>query len=315
MQIAKRIFLFLMVNVLVMVSISIVLNLLGVHGYLTANGIDYRSLMIFCLVWGMGGAFISLQLSRWMAKRSMGVVVIDPRTANGSMAELVERVYRLAKSAGLRTMPEVGYYESPELNAFATGPSKSRSLVAVSTGLLSRMSDAEVDGVLAHEITHVANGDMVTLTLVQGVVNAFAMFLARILAFAVEQALRGDRDDRGGGGMGYFARAMMTMLFETVFLVLGSIVVAAFSRWREFRADAGGARLAGRESMIAALQKLQQTYEIVDPSTESNAVAAMKISGHKKGFLSLFATHPPLEVRIARLQGFSGGVSGSSRVA
>lgn len=298
---AKRVFLFLLTNILVMVSISIILNLLGVHGYMTEYGIDYRSLMIYCAVWGMGGAFISLLMSRWMAKRAMGVQVIDPRQASGYQAELVERVHRLAKNAGLRTMPEVGIYESPELNAFATGPSKSRSLVAVSTGLLARMTTEEIEGVLAHEISHVANGDMVTLTLIQGVVNAFAMFLARILSFAIAQALR-DRDERGGG-MGYFAQMMMTMVFEMVFVVLGSIVVAAFSRWREFRADAGGARLAGRGSMVSALQKLQKTYEIIDPATDQKSVEMMKISGHKKGFMFLFSSHPPLEVRIARLQG------------
>lgn len=297
---AKRVFLFLLTNILVMASITLILNLLGVRGYITAYGINYQSLMIYCLVWGMGGAFISLLLSRWMAKRAMGVQVIDPRQASGYQAELVERVHRLAKNAGLRTMPEVGIYESPELNAFATGPTKARSLVAVSTGLLARMTPEEIEGVLAHEISHVANGDMVTLTLIQGVVNAFAMFLARVLSFAIAQALR-DRDERGGG-MGHFAQMMMTMLFEMVFVVLGSIVVASFSRWREFRADAGGARLAGRESMVSALQKLQRTYDIVDPETDQKSVEMMKISGHKQGFLSLFASHPPLEVRIARLQ-------------
>lgn len=304
MQIAKRVFLFLLTNVLVMVSISIILNVLGVHGYLTAYGIDYQSLMIFCLVWGMGGAFISLLMSRWMAKMAMGVQVIDPRKASGAYAELVERVHRLAKNAGLPKMPEVGVYESPELNAFATGPSKSRSLVAVSTGLMSRMDTDELEGVLAHEISHVANGDMVTLTLIQGVVNAFVMFLARALAFAISQALR-DRDERGGG-MGHFAQMMLTMVLEMVFMIFGSMVVAAFSRWREFRADAGGARLAGRESMVRALQKLQRTYEIVDPSTDGKSVEMMKISGHKKGWMALWASHPPLEVRIARLQGARG---------
>ena len=301
MQIAKRIFLFLLTNILVMATVSILLQVFGFHGYMSAYGIDYQQLMIFCLVWGMGGSFISLLISRWMAKRMMGVHVIDPRRAGGYQADLVERVHRIAKNAGLSTMPEVGIYESPELNAFATGPTKNRSLVAVSTGLLDRMSADELEGVLAHEISHVANGDMVTLTLLQGVVNAFVMFLARVLAFAIAQALR-DRDERGGGVSG-MAQYAITFVLEIVFMILGSIVVAAFSRWREFRADAGGARLAGRDAMVGALRKLQATYEIVDPEADQPAMAAMKISSRRGGFLSLFSSHPPLATRIARLEG------------
>jgi heat shock protein HtpX len=301
MQMAKRIGLFLVTNVLVMVSISIVLNLLGVRGYITDQGLDYQALMIFCLVWGMGGALISLMLSRFMAKQMMGVQVIDPRRASGYEGQLVERVHRLAKNAGLSVMPEVGIYDSPELNAFATGPTRNRSLVAVSTGLIQRMDDEELEGVLAHEIAHVANGDMVTLTLIQGVVNAFVMFLARVIAFAIAQALR-DRNERGEG-MSPFVQMMVTMLLEIVFMIFGTMVVAAFSRWREFRADAGGARLAGREAMVRALQKLQRTYDIVDPDTSKPAIEAMKISGRMGKFGMLFASHPPLEKRIARLQG------------
>lgn len=301
MQIAKRIFLFLLTNILVMVTISFLLNVFGFHGYLTAYGIDYSQLMIFCLVWGMGGSFISLLISRWMAKRMMGVVVIDPKRAGGFQADLVERVYRLARSAGLSTMPEVGIYESPELNAFATGPTRNRSLVAVSSGLLDRMSEEELDGVLAHELSHIANGDMVTLTLLQGIVNAFVMFLARVLAFAISQALR-DRDERGTGPS-YFVQGLIRFVLEIVFMILGSMVVAAFSRWREYRADAGGARLAGRGAMVAALQKLQKTYEIVDTEGAAPAMEAMKISGHRGGFMRLFSSHPPLSDRIARLEG------------
>jgi heat shock protein HtpX len=301
MQIAKRVFLFLITNILVMVSLSIVLNLLGVRGYITAYGINYESLMIFCLVWGMGGAFISLMLSRVMAKFAMGVRVIDPKKATGFEAALVERVYRLARGAGLSVMPQVGFYDSPEVNAFATGPTKNRSLVAVSTGLLNRMDDDEVDGVLGHEIAHVANGDMVTLTLIQGVVNAFVMFLARVIAFAISQALR-ERSENGRG-MGHMAQYMVTMLLEFVFMIFGSMVVAAFSRWREFRADAGGARLAGRDSMVRALRKLQSFHEIVDPEAAKPAFEAMKISGRRGGFLYLFSSHPPIEQRIARLEG------------
>ena len=299
MQMAKRIGLFILTNLLVMITISLVLNLLGVRGYLTAYGIDYQALMIFCLVWGMGGAFISLLLSRWMAKMSMGVKVIDPNTRSPDLQALVQTVHHLARSAGLSKMPEVGVYDSPELNAFATGPSRNRSLVAVSTGLLNRMDPEELSGVLGHELSHVANGDMVTLTLIQGVVNAFVMFLARVISFAVVNAFRrDDRDSRASP----FVYSMVTFVVEILLMILGSMVVAWFSRFREFRADAGGARLAGREAMVRALEKLQRTYEIVDPASDTPALHAMKISGHRKGFRHLFSTHPPLEVRIARLR-------------
>jgi heat shock protein HtpX len=299
MQMFKRISLFLITNLLVMMTLSLVLNLLGVRGYLTASGIDYSSLMIFCLVWGMGGAFISLLMSKWMAKMSMGVQIIDPATRDSDLQQLVQTVHNLARSAGLTKMPEVGIYDSPELNAFATGPTKNNSLVAVSTGLIQRMSREELEGVLGHEIAHVANGDMVTMTLVQGVVNAFVMFLARIISFALVNAFRKNDDDDSRASP--FVYSLVTMAVEMVLMMFGSMVVAWFSRYREFRADAGGARLAGRESMIKALQKLQRTYEIVDPSSGSPAMNLMKISGHKKGFLHLFSTHPPLEVRIERL--------------
>ncbi|HAR43341.1 MAG TPA: protease HtpX, partial [Bdellovibrionales bacterium] len=186
----KRISLFLLVNFLVIITISVILKLLGIQPYLTAYGIDYGNLMAFCLVWGMGGAFISLALSRIIAKFAMGVKVIAPDTHDPALQDLVQMVHQLAKSAGLPAMPEVGIYNSPEVNAFATGPTKSRALVAVSTGLLQRMHRAEVEGVLGHEIAHVANGDMVTMTLIQGVVNAFVMFLARAIAFALAQAMR-----------------------------------------------------------------------------------------------------------------------------
>lgn len=300
MAIAKRIVLFLAVNILVMFTINIVLGLLGVHGYLSANGIDYRALMIFCLVWGMGGAFISLLISKPMAKWSMGVQIIDPNTNDPTERELIGKVHALARAAGLPKMPEVGIYPSPEVNAFATGATRSSSLVAVSMGLLQRMRKEEVEGVLAHEISHVANGDMVTMTLIQGIVNAFAMFLARILAFAIANASR--RDDSQGSS--YFMQHMLSMMFEMVFLLLGSIVVAWFSRWREFRADAGGAGLAGREKMVSALKALQRMYELNNAVPETApSVQSFKISGRRSGLLNLFASHPPLETRIARLQG------------
>jgi heat shock protein HtpX len=297
--IAKRVLLFVAVNILVVLTISITLNLLGVRPYLNAYGINYRALLIFCGVWGMGGAFISLGLSRVMAKWSMGVKVVDPATADPAARELVNTVHTLARGAGLPKMPEVGVYDSPEVNAFATGPTRSRALVAVSTGLLRRMGRQEVEGVLGHEITHVANGDMVTMTLVQGVINAFVMFFARAIAFAVVQAMRRD-DDRGGGwGMQY----LITFVLEIILSLLGAMVVAAFSRWREFRADAGGARLAGRESMISALVALQRSAELVD--TRQQALATLKIAGKRGGLALLFASHPPLEERIERLRRYA----------
>jgi heat shock protein HtpX len=294
----KRIALFALTNILVIVTISIVLRVLGIQPYLTAQGIQYGSLFAFCLVWGMGGAFISLAISRMMAKWTMGVKVIDPRNP-GEFRDLVNTVHALAQKAGLPAMPEVGVYDSPDVNAFATGPSKSRALVAVSTGLLQRMDRDQVEGVLGHEIAHVANGDMVTMTLVQGVINAFVMFFARILAFAVSSALRG-KDDRGGSFMLNF---ILITVFEIVFGILGFIVVAWFSRLREFRADRGGALYAGRGKMIAALQQLQRTYgRAPEAAQKGAALATLKISGKQGGLVSLMATHPPLELRIARLQ-------------
>ena len=296
---AKRIILFLALNFFVVLMISIVLNLLNVRPYIQAYGLDYKSLLIFCFVWGMGGAFISLALSRVMAKWMMGAQVIDPHTRSTEERELVEMVHRLSKKAGLTIMPEVAIYRSNEPNAFATGPSRSRSLVAVSTGLLNRMNPSEIEGVIGHEISHIANGDMVTMTLLQGVVNAFVMFLARVLAYVVS-GLGKNRESRGGGiSMSYI---LFVYLFEVVFMILGSILVAFYSRYREFRADAGGARLAGKETMISSLKALRSLQEIRDPK-EQPAMAAFKISHQgRKGLLSLFASHPPLEDRIERLQ-------------
>ena len=217
------------------------------------------------MVWGMGGALISLSLSRQMAKWMLGVHVIDPQTYDPDMKRLVQTVYQLAREAHLSNMPEVGIYESTEPNAFATGPSKRRSLVAVSTGLLRRMSQKELEGVLAHEITHITNGDMVTMTLIQGVVNAFVMFLARVLAY-VFSGLGKSRDGNSSGGS-YFSYMIFVFFFEIVFMVLGSIVVAWFSRFREFRADRGGADLAGKDKMIAALESLRKMQQ--DPRSSN----------------------------------------------
>jgi heat shock protein HtpX len=250
-------------------------------------------------VWGFGGAFISLGLSRVMAKWGMGVKLIDPGTPDPAAQELVSTVHRLAQAAGLRTMPQVGIYDSEEVNAFATGPTKNRALVAVSTGLLRRMRRDEVEGVLGHEIAHVANGDMVTMTLIQGVVNAFTMFLARVVAFFVAQLFRRDEE---GGGVSHLVYFIATLVFDIAFSILGSIVVAWFSRLREFRADSGGAQLAGRDRMIAALEGLQRTFGVVDPADRQVAVQTLKISGHPRGLMRFFSTHPPLETRIARLR-------------
>lgn len=287
----KRILLFLATNLAIMITLSIVLSLLGVGGYITPTGLDYSALMVFCLVWGMGGAFISLQLSRFMAKMAMRIQLVDGRSGQPDLDWLHQTVGQLTRKAGL-PMPEVGIYDSPEVNAFATGPSKNRSLVAVSSGLLHSMRREEVEGVLAHEVAHIQNGDMVTLTLIQGVVNAFVMFFSRIIANIVRQMV-----DEKISHLVFFAT---TLIFDIAFGILGSMVVAWFSRAREYRADAGGASLAGRANMIGALQRLLQTKALVDNSQPQ--LATMKIAGAKGGFMSLIATHPPLEARIAALQ-------------
>jgi heat shock protein HtpX len=232
-----------------------------------------------------------------MAKWAMGVQVIDPNTTNAQGQALVQTVGRLARSAGI-PMPEVGVYASPDINAFATGPTKSRSLVAVSSGLLERLDRSEAEGVLGHEVSHIANGDMVTMTLLQGIVNAFAMFLARVIAWAIVQGRRSDDDEHSYGS--YHMMWMIQMVIEMVLLLLGSLVVMAFSRWREYRADAGSARIAGRENMIRALKKLQGDAAIAQQVAQP-AVQTLRISS-PGGFGRLFMSHPPLEERIARLQ-------------
>jgi heat shock protein HtpX len=287
----KRILLFVLTNLAIMVTVSIVLSVLGVGGYRTAAGLDYGALAVFCLVWGMVGSFISLLLSRWMAKRAMGVELVDGRTGQEEADWLYRTVERLARQAQL-PMPEVGIYNSPEVNAFATGPSKSKSLVAVSSGLLRGMRREEVEGVLAHELSHIQNGDMVTMTLIQGVVNAFVLFASRVIANIVRNAV----DDRIANMVGF----IVTIVLDIALGILGATVVAWFSRAREFRADAGAAALAGRGNMIAALRRLQTTHQLVDPSNQ--ALATMKIAGGSGRWMMLFSTHPPLEARIAALE-------------
>jgi len=295
---AKRIGLFLMVNFLVIMTISIILSIFNIQPYLKGYGIDYGTLMIFCLIWGMGGALISLAMSKSMAKWMMGVQIIDPSTNDPRLRGLLDMVHGLARQAGLPGMPEVGIYRSPEVNAFATGPSKRNSLVAVSSGMLDRMNREQVEGVLGHEVSHIANGDMVTMTLIQGIVNAFVMFLARALAFVVVRAMSRDRE---GARVSPFMYYMVVMVLQVFFMILGSIVVAWFSRFREYRADAGSAHVAGREKMISALEALKQTHSIRDTEKQQEAFQALKISDGTM-VLRLFATHPPLDARIKRLK-------------
>lgn len=293
MKLTKRILLFIITNILVIVTLSIVTSLLGLQPYLEAKGINYQSLLLFCVLWGFGGAFISLALSRVIAKWMMGVKVIDPETSDHQFRGLVHKVHGFARIAGIEKMPEVGYYEADELNAFATGPTKNRSLVAVSTGLLQNMSEEEINGVLAHEVAHIANGDMVTMTLVQGVVNAFVMFLARIAGFFASQFVEEERRPMVQFGV--------VLALEVLLGMLGMIVVASFSRRREYRADAGGALISSPSEMIAALKRLKVNHEIPH-SEEPTGIASLKISGKAGGILKLFSTHPDLDDRIERLR-------------
>lgn len=296
----KRFGLLLVTNLLVIATLSILVHALGLDRFLTQRGMEWKTLAMFCAVWGFGGAFVSLGISRIMAKMAMGVRVIDPRNP-GQFGDLVDMVHRLSQKAGLTTMPEVGVYDSPEINAFATGPTKSRALVAVSTGLLQRMDRDQTEGVLGHEVAHVANGDMVTMTLIQGVVNAFVMFLARAIAIVVSQAGRRDNEE-SNGGYSY----MLVFVLEMVFSFLGMFVVTWFSRYREYRADAGGARVAGKEKMIDALAALSRATGINSRVEGQASVATLKISPNKGGFWALLSTHPPIEERIARLQAARG---------
>lgn len=288
----KRIFLFFLTNILVMLSISIVYSLLAASGLVPQGYMG--QLVVFSLLIGFGGSFISLLMSKWMAKTMMGVQIVD---GNGSYATLVHTVHSLAKQAGLPKMPEVGIYQSKEVNAFATGPSKSNSLVAVSTGLLQRMDQKEVHGVLAHEITHIANGDMVTMTLVQGVVNSFTYLVSIVVTNLIAGALRGN-SERGIGDSWFVRQIIFSFVYGLVAFAAFPIV-AAFSRYREYRADAGGAKLAGSNDMVAALQKLKSFVNVVEE--KEPAFQSLKIS-NRKAFMEWFSTHPPLDKRIKALQ-------------
>lgn len=289
----KRIFYFLLTNVLVLLTISIIFSLIpGGMNYINSDGtIAFGTLLIVSAVIGFTGAFISLAMSRWMAKKMMNVRVINPDQAMSSYEkEVVEKVHRLSRAAGLTHMPEVGIYDSPEVNAFATGPTKKRSLVAVSTGLLNEMDDDAAEGVIAHEVAHVANGDMVTMTLLQGVVNTFVVFLARIAAFIASRFVKEE--------MAPIVHFLAIIVFQIAFSILGSLVVFAYSRHREFHADRGGADLAGKDKMKHALEMLK-AYSNRVRTEDQTAISTLKINGKRKS--SIFSTHPDLDERIRRL--------------
>ena len=289
----KRILLFLTTNLAVVLLLGFVARLLGVDRFLYQSGLNLPSLLIFAAIFGMGGSLISLLMSKWVAKRSVGAQVIE-QPSTQTERWLVETVQRQAQAAGIG-MPEVAIYDSPEPNAFATGANRNAALVAVSTGLLQQMSAEEAEAVLGHEVTHVANGDMVTLSLLQGVLNTFVIVLARVVGYAVDQFLA--KDNQRGPGIGYY---LASFVMELLFGFLASLIVMWFSRYREFHADAGGARLAGRSKMIAALERLQQLHE---PSQLPSQMAAFGITGGLgEGLRKLLMTHPPLEERIAALR-------------
>jgi heat shock protein HtpX len=289
-----RILLFLATNAAVLVLISVVFQVLGIEGILAQNGVDLnlQALLVMSAVIGFGGSFISLAMSKFMAKHSMGVQLIE-RPSNRTEQWLVDTVQRQAREAGIG-MPEVGIFNSPDPNAFATGMSRNNALVAVSTGLLQNMGSDEVEAVLGHEVSHVANGDMVTMGLIQGVVNTFVIFLSRVVGHVVDRVVF--KTERGYGPA-YYITSIVAQIFLSI---LASMIVMWFSRRREFRADAGGASLAGRGKMIAALQALQRAHE---PHDLPGEFAAFGISGGLgSGMKRLFMTHPPLEERIAALQ-------------
>lgn len=285
----KRILLFLGTNIAILLVLTAFIQIFGLDQWLAAQGFgNYTGLLILAAVFGMGGSFISLAISKWMAKRMMGVQVIE-QPSGAAEQWLVQTVQRQARQAGIG-MPEVGVFDSPVMNAFATGMSRNNALVAVSSGLLRNMDRDGVEAVLGHEVSHVANGDMVTMGLIQGVLNTFVIFFAHVLARILM------RDERGGG-LAYFG---VVIVLEMVFGLIASIIVAWFSRYREFRADAGGAELAGRRKMIDALTSLQRSYGESDMPKE---MAAFGISGPFAGGLRrLFASHPPLPDRIAALE-------------
>lgn len=295
----KRYGLLLLVNFGVIITIMVILNLLGIRHYITAQGINYESLLIFCFVYGMGGAFISLLLSKTIAKWTMGLHIVKPGSTSSHEQKLLSMLTQQAKAAGLPKVPELALYDSPEVNAFATGPSKGNSLVAFSTGLLNSMNDEQVEGVMAHEVSHIANGDMVTMTLLQGVINAFVMFFAKAIAWAAANFLKGD-DEEGNPSIWlvFGIEIVLTMIFG----FLGMIVVNFFSRYREYEADKGAAYLSGKEKIISALQGLKREIDVVDPRGEALNNFKISSAGKKSSWIDLLSTHPSLDSRIAALQ-------------
>ena len=288
----KRIFYFLVTNLAIVLVLSVTMRLLGVEPFLNANGLNLNSLLIFAAVMGFGGAFISLAISKWSAKKMSGAVTIEnPKTPDEIW--LTNIVKKQSETVGIQ-MPEVAIFNSPVVNAFATGMSRNSSLVAVSSGLLEMMTKDEAEAVIGHEISHIANGDMVTLTLIQGVVNTFVLFFSRVIGYTVDKVVFKTRQ---GTGPAFF----ITMIISELLLgVLASIVVMWFSRQREYRADIGGGQLAGNQKMIAALKRLKSQYE---SSALPKSIAALGISGEQgRGLKELFSTHPSLDDRIARLQ-------------
>ncbi len=302
LTISKRVLLFIATNLIIILTLQVVLGAVSAYFGIEIQG--FTLLLIMYSVLGMGGALVSLWMSKWVAIRTMRVQVVSEKNDNTEIRSLVQKVHHLSIKAGLPKKPTVGIYNNPEINAFATGPSKKNSLVAVSSGLLQKMNAEEVEGVLAHEVSHIANGDMVTMTLVQGVVNVMVHLIAHLIASVVEGMISRNRHN-------FFLHWMLRSLFATLLYIPGSMLVCYFSRWREYRADYGGAQLAGRQKMILALQALAKFIQPQQPAMaqsntdEQTKYNYLKISNNKKSrstWVSLFSTHPPLENRIQRLQ-------------
>jgi len=295
----KRIFLFILINCLIIATISAIISIFHLTPYISSFGLNYSSLMIFCLLWGMIGSFISLFLSKRLAIWMMRVKIIPVNSQNQEDINILTLIKNLSKKANI-PMPEIGIYPSKDVNAFATGYSKKKSLIAISSALLEKMDQNELEGVLAHEISHISNGDMVTMTLLQGIVNAFVMFLARVVAYLIASRSRGRNNN-----FSYFSYIMLVFVFQFIFMLFGLVVISFFSRKREFKADMQAAKICGKDKMIQALQSLK-TLKLTKTNKESKAFQALKISNPRilnpRSISFLFATHPPLEKRIKKLQ-------------
>ncbi len=293
----KRVLLFVATNFLVVMTLSLLLSLLGFEPYLGRYHLDVRQLAIFCAFWGMGGAFVNLAMSRIMSKWAYQVETVTENSTDRRAQQLVQMVHSLARKAKLPALPEVGIYQDDEPNAFATGPTKARTLVAVSSGLLNSLNNDQLSAVIGHEISHIANDDMVTMTLLQGIVDAFVLFLSRLIAYAI--TIGKEENELWNSRIAY---ALVRFVLEIVFATVGMLIICWFSRQREYRADAGGAALAGRQNMASALQFLNTRNDAMQQARRRNApMPALMISGADAGILKLWATHPPLEDRINRL--------------